>query len=704
MTLAIHPSVGIARLGNSLQDDFCLSPTTIGGLPTELDGTPVTSFKNSAGCIRRQGQLFKIYDETTGDEINLASPGVKSIVWTVHLANKKAAWYQYSELQGNLLYGPENSYEATGVPLRNNTQADRRSLIVDPGPRSISGESSPLIELDKNGAPAGYPVSFPNENPTSGSAIKSLGSITTDPHGNLIALGGYGNAGGDEPLTNYGGSDTWHDDTSDGAIYCTVTHDDGKFEVLKAWLVVGSPDFAPEIVNISSLDDTFFDVGIRALGLNTDIYANGQYQSDFIANYKRDILPIIERISNYQWVANVQSMSGFFSYQFDFSDNSEENAENRQRYYQYFRQADAKTAAAGPQDQLFSEFNGGQLPMMPMNSGSNSVSNETIEKFLALDQTQLFLLGQWAAGKFTNDAGAIQNGVNPLDKASVGNCVGLPMCPGIEVTWSLQNPVVYAAPYQILHDQSTDYQTDGLTPSRDECEGGGCQPGDLTKRMACPWQADFFQCTIQNINFTDSAVNKAYKTVTNVEITTEKWQLDGQALGNTLNAELTQVTQTSEPLTPSYYSYWWPPQSPWDVITGEVTQQGQADNHLAAGQQMNYQRGINSFTQMVEHWSALAFIRDRNAVNQGFPYFTETERNNEIFEYQEIQTGQITGNSVDNEVTIPVFSINADRKSLRNKSDKGLKMAEYFEQRAFKPIKVVDRGLDVPRSGTRMRR
>mgnify|MGYP006129528273 CR=1 FL=1 len=41
---------------------------------------------------------------------------------------------------------------------------------------------------------------------------------------------------------------------------------------------------------------------------------------------------------------------------------------------------------------LFSTANGGQLPMMPLNSGSNSVSNVTIEKFLALDATQMFLL------------------------------------------------------------------------------------------------------------------------------------------------------------------------------------------------------------------------------------------------------------------------------------------------------------------------
>jgi hypothetical protein len=114
-------------------------------------------------------------------------------------------------------------------------------------------------------------------------------------------------------------------------------------------------------------------------------------------------------------------------------------------------------------------------------------------KFLALNDTQLFLMEQWANGNFENNSNFQPYPVNPLDAASVGNCVGLPMCPGIEVTWSMQNPTVYKAPYQILQYQNEAWYFDnGLTPSRDECAGGGCEPGDLTKRMACPWQADFF--------------------------------------------------------------------------------------------------------------------------------------------------------------------------------------------------------------------
>ncbi|EAR28177.1 hypothetical protein PTD2_20217 [Pseudoalteromonas tunicata D2] len=747
MNLKIHPSVGVARLGNSemcdkIESRECLSPESIGGLPLEPEsGLPVTFFKDTAGRIKRQGQVFKLFDGET--EITLDDDRIEAIVWTVHLANKKAAWYQYSELQGNLLYGETNSYTARKVPLRNADAVNRKSLIIDPGPRSISGCNVSGVDFDRASIPPSYKHgSFPTAKPQYGSAVNTLGTLKTDNKGRLIVFGGYGHAGGDEALTSYGGSDTWHDDTADGPVYCEVTYKDGTTVTLKAWVVVGSPDFAPEIVNISSLDDTFFDIGVRYKNLVPSLFSNGHFNVDYIANYKRDILPIIERISNYQWVANVQSMSGFFSYQFNFADNSEANRSKRQAYYDYFRKPDLKIGAIEkPQETLFSDVNGGQLPMMPMNSGSNSVSNTTVEKFMALDDTQLFLLGQWALGKFEDTPEPAPFAVHPLDKASIGNCVGLPMCPGIEVTWSLQNPNLYESAYVIAHDGGIGaYNETGLTPSRDECEGGGCQPGDLTKRMACPWQADFFQCTVQPVNFTEPLINKATLKTEEKTQTIQTWllsveqvdedmstikaslntptvQIEGEfdsaglkamnetlQLGSIEQVTVTDTTSTPQPITPTYYSYWWPPQSPWDVLTGEQTQLGQAQNHLSAGQQVNYQRGINSFTQMVEHWSALAFIRNKNAQNQGFPYFTEQERNNELFEYKEVTTSQLTGNSADDGTAVPVFFINDDRKVIEQKSEKGRLMVQYFAERAFAPIKVSAGGLGLPRSGSKVRR
>ncbi|WP_313263362.1 CTQ-dependent lysine 6-oxidase LodA [Sphingobacterium sp.] len=677
MNLSIHPSVGVARLGNSTTD-ICLSPTTIGGLPFDADSNgnsqgPITDFKDAKGLIKRQGQPFTILTDY-GEEITLDSPGVQSIEWTVHLANKKAAWYQYSELKGNLLYGPQNSYKSWDVPFRNPDAQDRSKLIIDPGPRSISGRAN-SIGFDKNNVPAGYPAQYPPDHVHYGVPVTTLGDLLTDNAGRLIVLGGFGNAGGDLPLTSYGGSSTWHDDISDGAVYCTVTFNDGSSSYLTAWVVVGSPDFAPEIVNISNLSDTMFDVAIRNFNLVPGMYSNGYYNANYVANFQRDILPIINRIGRYQWVSNVQSMMAFTSNIFDFTDNSQANWQNRQNYFSYFRQNDDQPPSPTylPQEQLLKENGADIFPMMPMNSGSNSVSNINIMKFLALDQTQLFLMQQWANGNFVNDPNYEQYPINPMDTASVGNCVGLPMCPGIEVTWSLQNPIIYAAPYQILqYGNESTYATSGLTPSRDECEGGGCEPGDLTKRMACPWQADFFQCTIQLINFTDPSVNKA--------------------------------GSPAAPLPPTYYAYWWPPQSPWDVLVGEFTAEGQQATNVPAGQQMNYARGINSFTQMVQYWYALGFIRDKNSHSTGFPFFVETERNNEIFTYDNVPVSQISGNTEDQETSIPVFYIEEQAHVITQRSNKGRLLMEHLEEVGFKKIELAAERMPLPRSGTRNRR
>ena len=677
MNLSIHPSVGVARLGNSTTD-ICLSPTTIGGLPFDADSNgnslgPITDFKDAKGLIKRQGQPFTILTDY-GEEITLDSPGVQSIEWTVHLANKKAAWYQYSELKGNLLYGPQNSYQSWDVQFRNPDAPDRSKLIIDPGPRSISGRAN-SIGFDKNNVPAGYPAQYPPDHVHYGVPVTTLGDLLTDNAGRLVVLGGFGNAGGDLPLTSYGGSSTWHDDISDGAVYCTVTFNDGSSSYLTAWVVIGSPDFAPEIVNISNLSDTMFDVAIRNFNLVPGMYSNGYYNSSYVANFQRDILPIINRIGRYQWVSNVQSMMAFTSNIFDFTDNSQANWQNRQNYFSYFRQNDGQPPSPEylPQEQLLKENGTDIFPMMPMNSGSNSVSNINIMKFLALDQTQLFLMQQWANGNFVNDPNYEQYPINPMDAASVGNCVGLPMCPGIEVTWSLQNPIIYAAPYQILqYGNESQYATSGLTPSRDECEGGGCEPGDLTKRMACPWQADFFQCTIQLINFTDPSVNKA--------------------------------GSPAAPLPPTYYAYWWPPQSPWDVLVGEFTAEGQQATNVPAGQQMNYARGINSFTQMVQYWYALGFIRDKNSHSTGFPFFVETERNNEIFTYDNVPVSQISGNEEDQETSIPVFYIEEQAHVITQRSNKGRLLMEHLEEVGFKKIELAAERMPLPRSGTRNRR
>lgn len=647
----IHPAIGVARVGNS-PEAYYLAPDRIGGLPTEVDRRgrerPVRQFKDAQGRIKRQAARFRVfrYDESQPDappvEITLASPGVQSIEWTVHVANKKAAWWNFLPLIGDVMLGPENTYENAaknpqmGLTKRNDSvrgKASRQELIIDPGPRTVSGVGAQAF-FTKDTAPMGYKATFPEQAWTQGWPIVTLGEARTDAQGRLLVLGGHGLAGGDTDISSYAGADTWYDDVSDGQINCTIKLNDGSsIEGLKAWVIVGSPKFAPELVNIVTLDDIAFDVAVRYQNLLPDLcyrdpatrdpYEPGRFNPNYVANYQRDIEPIIRRPLDYVWVANVPSMVAFAAPPFDPTDSSPRNRRARREFFAYFRRpgnaADTNPddpATWGPADQpinhLWHRRAGGspEIPLMPHNSGSNSVRNYYIDKFLTLTPTQYFLLGQWAEGKFTVDRPAALSGVHPLDQVSIGNCVGAPMCPGIEVTWSLRNPHVYERPYHIRHAHDEAYYfKHGLDPDYDETlKPTGCEPGDLTKRMAIPWQADFFNCTAQFVNFTEVGRNKDESLI---------------------------------PIPPTYYAYWWPPQSPMFVVPGPLSPQAQQVEGVPAGFQVYYQRGINSYSEIIEGWSYLAFLLNTNTGPGGrhYPYVVETERNNDAFTVVDVAVG-----------------------------------------------------------------
>ena len=88
----MHPSVGIARVGNS-PDSFFFGPELPGTLPVAPDG-----FKDANGAIARQAARFRIYgyDEAGAVVRELTAADGATITWTVSVANKKAAWYDFN--------------------------------------------------------------------------------------------------------------------------------------------------------------------------------------------------------------------------------------------------------------------------------------------------------------------------------------------------------------------------------------------------------------------------------------------------------------------------------------------------------------------------------------------------------------------------------------------------------------------------------
>lgn len=684
----IHPRIGVARLGNS-PDEFYLSPEEVGGLPIEYDksGNPILEsgsvkfvdhFKDSVGRIKRQAAKFRLF-ERTGDstrEVKLSDTDVDKIVWTVHIANKKAIWYTFSELQGNLEFGPGNSYKEQHIPLNNPDITDekkRQGYIIDPGPRSIE-QPGKMVKFSRDTVPGNYKHwSFPPIG-SGGTQIDSLGELRMDNEGNLIVLGAYGNVTGSGDIASFRGAGGYWDDIADGYVMATIHLKNKKpIDADPAWVIVGSPKYAPELVNITTLYDTMYNVAIRNMAHDKSIYDPKKYKTfcekfpesykkkeglikmagytplngynpDYKVNYTTRIKPIIDRMQSYRWVADIPYLNDFANPGFNLSDSSKQNYKNRLRYFSYFRvpvlpqdypdymayemseKSEKNPGFENGPNQLFSSDG---IPLMPLNSGDNSVTNTgPIYKFETLSVTQYFFLHQWALGHFDKPDKKDEPKAysDQLDEAGVGNCVGAPFSPGIETTWIARRAEIYKAPFQfkLAHFEGKHpathmydhYHDNGLSTTRDEADGHGCEPGDLTKRMAIPWQADFHECTVQTPNITNPTVNQ-FADGTGIEV------------------------------PPAYYVYWWPPQSPMHVVTGSLDPGDQVldaivseidgQTIIPAGQRVPFQRGIDSTADIIANWSRLGFIVNQSK-NEHYPYFVETERGSEgLAQYKVLQ-------------------------------------------------------------------
>ena len=129
----IYPGLGIARLGNS-PDKYFIGPEAPGELPQ-----PAGGFKDAAGRIKRQAARFRVYGlDGAGKVVREVTADVGEVTWRVHLANRKAGWYQFLNAMD---LGPK--YAKTAA-RRNSavTGTARKKLMIDPGPRSITGRST----------------------------------------------------------------------------------------------------------------------------------------------------------------------------------------------------------------------------------------------------------------------------------------------------------------------------------------------------------------------------------------------------------------------------------------------------------------------------------------------------------------------------------------------------------------------------------
>ena len=256
----IHPSIGIARVGNS-PDEFFIGPERIGEHPA-----PAGGFKDAQCRVKRQAARFRIYAHHDNGTVEEITDAEADISWTVHLVNKKAAH-----------------------PGRGNTEA-AGPLTIDPGSRTLNGPDQ--RKLFDTGT-----IEFADADPV----IVPLGEIRSDDANHLLVLGGFGKSASPpgSGLSDFWLNDDWYDDVSDGPVSATITirATSTSPAVVGAWVIVAPPKFAPGIDNVITLYDRVFQAMVDA-GLATEPTAT---------SYTNDIFPILQRGRDTRWVESVGS-------------------------------------------------------------------------------------------------------------------------------------------------------------------------------------------------------------------------------------------------------------------------------------------------------------------------------------------------------------------------------------------------------------
>ncbi len=486
----IFPAIGVARVGNA-PEKFYIGPEDYRGLPANPDGSEFTEadFRDQENRLCRQAARFRVFriDNGVAEEVTLATPGIRQITWTAHLANKKPSWYEFQTSLGENGYAPNH-------PLRNPGVADRSKLIIDAGPRSITGVSQRGVAFGRASVPPGYQGHFPEGAlyPV-GKAIDTLGELQTDAEGRMLVLGGFGISGSTidkNPPRKYANNDDWWDDVSDGPVGARIEFTDGSAAAIAepAWVLVAPPKFAPQIANIVTLYDTIFDAAVRA-GHYPELFANGEWQRGYRPNFRVEIRPLFERASLYPWVAAIPPKP----HDFDF-DKLGKLGPNGLGHPHFAALRRYVLDALRPPDSENVIVGSSGATMMPYIAGDNCLNpGHAPNKYLRLTDTQYFMLQQWADGWFY-DAEPPADRTRDLTRAVLDNCVGGAFSPGIEMTWISRNQPIYTEPFRIrahFVDKRLDLD---FNPAR------GMEAGDISRYMAVPWQADFNQCSSQPID------------------------------------------------------------------------------------------------------------------------------------------------------------------------------------------------------------
>ena len=325
------------------------------------------------------------------------------------------------------------------VTLANTKAAARQS--PPPGPNrplrnaSVANRASLAITPSPrsvSGVKQG-PVAF-NDGQFLGTTVY-LGELHTDAAGRLLVLGARGTSASvpaGVPITGFTDNDKWHDDVGDGPVTATITFNGQAPIQVKPEHSSWVIIAPPDFAPSIGGIVTMYDIATQAALTRGWITAPAQ------PSFRREILPILRRASLLRWV-----------HTFSFWDAIPRD------YPALSNPANSATVRANAADVIRNN---------PLND-------------LALTNLQIQNLQRWVAGNFLDDfaqAPAPLSTPEELDRGALDVCVGGGFYPGIEIGEFMTDPNRYIAPLRL--------------------NGAAMHAGEMTERMAIPWQADFYDC------------------------------------------------------------------------------------------------------------------------------------------------------------------------------------------------------------------
>jgi hypothetical protein len=474
--VAIYPPVGIARIGNS-PEHFLASE--IPGVSTVPDG----GYKDKKGRIKKEVARFRVYAfNKSGEVIKELTENEARIEWRVEVANLKPAWYEFNNAM--------DLGEKYAIPsIRRNSDVIggyRSQLAIEPTPKSISGRNI------KDGLHNFDDGKFYKKN-------VDLGHIETDEVGRLLFFAGDGDAKShdNQQITTFANNNGWHDDTCDGVVRATVRLEGMELEATPAMLAVTPPNFGQGLYGVVTMNDVVQNLFIQEMG-----YPN---PSENGVEFWRDIYPILERMTNTQWVNEGFYMLFGKNSPSDFTnpailnvlqDPSDKSKRARERVFEWFRNPES------------TEYTPAKVPPF-YGDGFGDYKNIALDD-LPITVTQYHRLKLWSQGQFVPGEckapvpfGQLTTSqqIDALNQAPLEDCLGGPFHPGIELTWTMRIKSMWESPYRLKvlpEGQSIQLDFgDVLTHDIALSHNGPCSvngPGSLTRWMGVPWQTDEASC------------------------------------------------------------------------------------------------------------------------------------------------------------------------------------------------------------------